>query len=176
MFKIIHCSGEESSGEGNNQQVLPQHLESQEHEEESVVEKEREDEEEEEEAAEEEEEDSQDQGIGPSPTVENLASGIFLEPGEPGYDLDDDGLPGEPLPPLPQEVELYPSQELDPGYHAIQTEKVINDNQNENSVLNSCVQVYRHYKNLQVDHFLTAILILAMALVIGLGIGHSLGE
>ena len=37
-----------------------------------------------------------------------------LEPGEPGYDLDDDGLPGAPLPPLPQEVELYPSQELDP--------------------------------------------------------------
>merc|ERR1719510_1724888 len=107
---------------------------------------------------EEEEEDSPDLCLGPSPTVENLASGIILEPGEPGYDLDDDGLPGEPLPPLPQEVELYPSQELDPGYHAIQTEKV-----------------YKHDKNLQVDHFLTAILILAMALVIGLGIGHFLG-
>ena len=47
-----------------------------------------------------------------------------LEPGEPGYDLDDDGLPGAPLPPLPQEVELYPSQELDPSYQAIQKEKV----------------------------------------------------
>ena len=40
----------------------------------------------------------------------------------------------------------------------------------------SSVQVYKHDKNLQVDHFLTAILILAMALVIGLGIGHFLGE
>ena len=47
-----------------------------------------------------------------------------LEPGEPGYDLDDDGLPGAPLPPLPQEVELYPSQELDPSYQAIKKEKV----------------------------------------------------
>jgi len=81
-----------------------------------------------------------------------------LEPGEPGYDLDDDGLPGAPLPPLPQEVELYPSQELDPSYQAIQKEKV-----------------YKHDKNLQVDHFLTAILVLALALVIGLGIGHFLG-
>ena len=161
-----HCPGVESSGEGNSQQVLPQDPESQEHEEEQMVE----------EKEEEEEEDSPGLGIGPSPTVENLASGIILEPGEPGYDLDDDGLPGEPLPPLPQEVELYPSQELDPGYHAIQTEKVINNNHNENSVLNSSVQVYKHYKNLQVDHFLTAILILAMALVIGLGIGHFLGE
>ena len=49
-----------------------------------------------------------------------------LEPGEPGYDLDDDGLPGAPLPPLPQEVELYPSQELDPSYQAIKKEKVFN--------------------------------------------------
>ena len=47
-----------------------------------------------------------------------------LEPGEPGYDLDDDGLPGAPLPPLPQEVELYPSQELDPGFQVIKKEKV----------------------------------------------------
>ena len=47
-----------------------------------------------------------------------------LEPGEPGYDLDDDGLPGAPLPPLAQEVELYPSQELDPNYQAIKKEKV----------------------------------------------------
>ena len=170
----VDCSGVESSGEGNSQQVLPQDPESQDHEEEQMVEKKEDEKEDEEE--EEEEEDSPDLGIGPSPTVENLASGLILEPGEPGYDLDDDGLPGEPLPPLPQEVELYPSQELDPGYHAIQTEKVINDNQNENSVLNISVQVYRHYKNLQVDHFLTAILILAMALVIGLGIGHFLGE
>ena len=91
--------------------------------EEKELEEEKEVEEEKEE--EEEEEDSADLGIGPSPTVENLGSRIILEPGEPGYDLDDDGLPGEPLPPLPQEVELYPSQELDPGYHAIQTEKVI---------------------------------------------------
>merc|ERR1712079_92126 len=81
-----------------------------------------------------------------------------LEPGEPGYDLDDDGLPGEPLPPLPQEVELYPSQELDPNFQIIKTEKI-----------------YKHDKNLQVDHFLTAILVLALALVIGLGIGHFLG-
>jgi len=81
-----------------------------------------------------------------------------LEPGEPGYDLDDDGLPGEPLPPLPQEVELYPSQELDPNYQAIRKEKI-----------------YKHDKNLQVDHFLTAILVLALALAIGLGIGHFLG-
>merc|ERR1712061_443168 len=36
-------------------------------------------------------------------------------------------------------------------------------------------KVYKHYKNLQVDHFLTAVLILALALVIGLGIGHFLG-
>ena len=109
---------------------MPQDPESQEHEEEQVVE-------EKEEEEEEEEEDSAH--IGPSPTVENLASGLILEPGEPGYDLDDDGLPGEPLPPLPQEVELYPSQELDPGYHAIQTEKVINNNQKENSVLTCSV-------------------------------------
>ena len=102
---------------------MPQYPESQEHDEDPGVEKEEEAEEEEKDE-DEEEEDSQDQDIGPSPTVENLSSGIFLEPGEPGYDLDDDGLPGEPLPPLPQEVELYPSQELDPGYHAIQTEKV----------------------------------------------------
>ena len=47
-----------------------------------------------------------------------------LEPGEPGYDLDDDGLPGAPLPPLPQEVELYPSQELDPSFQVITKEKV----------------------------------------------------
>ena len=112
---------------------MPQDPESQEHEEEQVVEEKEKEEEEEEE----EEEDSAD--IGLSPTVENLASGLILEPGEPGYDLDDDGLPGEPLPPLPQEVELYPSQELDPGYHAIQTEKVINDNQKENSVLTCSV-------------------------------------
>ena len=112
---------------------MPQDPESQEHEEEQVVEEKEKEEEEEEE----EEEDSAD--IGPSPTVENLASGLILEPGEPGYDLDDDGLPGEPLPPLPQEVELYPSQELDPGYHAIQTEKVINNNQTENSVLTCSV-------------------------------------
>ena len=51
-------------------------------------------------------------------------AGGHLEPGEPGYDLDDDGLPGAPLPPLPQEVELYPSQELDPSYQAIKKEKV----------------------------------------------------
>ena len=109
---------------------MPQDPESQEHEEQEEVEekeeegKEEGEEDEEEEEEEEEEEDTPDLGIGPSPTVENLGSGIILEPGEPGYDLDDDGLPGEPLPPLPQEVELYPSQELDPGYHAIQTEKV----------------------------------------------------
>ena len=48
----------------------------------------------------------------------------IYELGEPGFDLDDDGLPGEPLPPLPQEVELYPSQELDPNYQAIRKEKV----------------------------------------------------
>ena len=42
-----------------------------------------------------------------------------LQPSEPGYDVDDDGLPGEPLPPLPQEVALYPSQELDPNYQII---------------------------------------------------------
>jgi len=82
-----------------------------------------------------------------------------LEPGEPGYDLDDDGLPGAPLPPLAQEVELYPSQELDPNYQAIKKEKI-----------------YKHDKNLEVDHFLTAILVLALALVIGLGIGHFLGK
>ena len=38
------------------------------------------------------------------------------------------------------------------------------------------LQIYKHDKNLQVDHFLTAILVLALALVIGLGIGHFLGE
>eukprot|EP00092_Neocalanus_flemingeri_P001652 GFUD01001762.1.p1 GENE.GFUD01001762.1~~GFUD01001762.1.p1 ORF type:complete len:1286 (-),score=466.67 GFUD01001762.1:638-4495(-) len=81
-----------------------------------------------------------------------------LELSEPGYDLDDDGLPGAPLPPLNQEVELYPSQELDPSFMAIKKG-----------------EVYKHDKNLQLDHFLTAILILALALVIGLGIGHFLG-
>ena len=83
----------------------------------------------------------------------------ILEPGEPGYDLDDDGLPGEPLPPLAQEVELYPSQELDPSYQVIKKEKN-----------------YKHDKNIKVDHFLTAILVLALALVVGLGIGHFLGK
>jgi len=115
-----------------------------------------------EEGEEEEEEDnpnSQDIDVHSLPAVVENLSSRNLEPGEPGYDLDDDGLPGEPLPPLPQEVELYPSQELDPGYHAIQKEKV-----------------YKHYNNLQVDHFLTAILILALALVVGLGIGHFLGK
>lgn len=68
--------------------------------------------------------DSQDIEARPGPLVENLSCDRRLDPGEPGYDLDDDGLPGEPLPPLPQEVELYPSQELDPGYHDIQKEKV----------------------------------------------------
>merc|ERR1712131_222556 len=55
-------------------------------------------------------------------------------------------------------VELYPSQELDPNYQAIRKEKI-----------------YKHDKNLQVDRFLTAILVLALALAIGLGIGHFLG-
>merc|ERR1712198_54339 len=36
-------------------------------------------------------------------------------------------------------------------------------------------KIYKHDKNLQVDHFLTAILVLALALAIGLGIGHFLG-
>jgi hypothetical protein len=86
--------------------------------------------------------------------------GRTLKPSEPGYDVDDDGLPGEPLPPLPQEVALYPSQELDPNY------QIIKRGQGE---------VYRHDKNLQLDHFLTAVLVLALALVVGLGIGHFLG-
>ena len=98
-----------------------------------------------------------------------------LEPGEPGYDLDDDGLPGEPLPPLPQEVELYPSQELDPNFQIIKTEKVTNLAKC-NLILISIFKIYKHDKNLQVDHFLTAILVLALALVIGLGIGHFLGK
>ena len=120
----------ESSGEGSSQQVLPQDPESQEQEEEEMVEEEQKEDEDDEK----EDEDSPDLSIGPSPTVENLSSGNILEPGEPGYDLDDDGLPGEPLPPLPQEVELYPSQELDPGYHAIQTEKVNDRYQNDDPV------------------------------------------
>ena len=37
-------------------------------------------------------------------------------------------------------------------------------------------QVYKYDKNLQLDHFLTAFVILALALVIGLGIGHFLGR
>ena len=37
-------------------------------------------------------------------------------------------------------------------------------------------QVYKYHKNLQIDHFLTAFVILALALVIGLGIGHFLGR
>ena len=98
-----------------------------------------------------------------------------LEPGEPGYDLDDDGLPGEPLPPLPQEVELYPSQELDPNFQIIKTEKVTNLAKC-NLIFISIFKIYKHDKNLQVDHFLTAILVLALALVIGLGIGHFLGK
>jgi len=81
-----------------------------------------------------------------------------LEPSEPGYDLDDDGLPGAPLAPLIQDVDLYPSQELDPNYPVIQRG-----------------EVYKYHKNLQLDHFLTAFVILALALVIGLGIGHFLG-
>merc|ERR1719153_416391 len=81
-----------------------------------------------------------------------------LEPSEPGYDLDDDGLPGAPLAPLVQDVDLYPSQELDPSYPVIQRG-----------------EVYKYHKNLQLDHFLTAFVVLALALVIGLGIGHFLG-
>ena len=38
------------------------------------------------------------------------------------------------------------------------------------------IQVYKYHKNLQLDHFLTAFVILALALVIGLGIGHFLGK
>ena len=68
--------------------------------------------------------DQDPQDVSPEPLVQNLSCDGMLEPGSPGYDLDDDGLPGEPLPPLPQEVELYPSQELDPGFQAIQKEKV----------------------------------------------------
>merc|ERR1719228_1297886 len=83
------------------------------------------------------------------------------EPGqdsEPGYDLDDDGLPGAPLPPLQQSEDLYPSQELDESFHVIERG-----------------EVYRHIKNLKVDSFLTACLVLTFALVVGLGLGHFLG-
>ena len=97
------------------------------------------------------------------------------EPGqdsEPGYDLvtaagpmkiyicpqDDDGLPGAPLPPLDQ-GDLYPSQELDDSFQGIQRG-----------------EVYRHIKNIKVDSFLTACLVLSFALVVGLGVGHFLGK
>ena len=41
------------------------------------------------------------------------------------YLQDDDGLPGAPLPPLLQEVELYPSQELDPNFPIIKRGEVL---------------------------------------------------
>ena len=89
------------------------------------VEEESQDDQAQEEIDEEGDEPDQDrQDVSPEPLVQNLSCDGMLEPGSPGYDLDDDGLPGEPLPPLPQEVELYPSQELDPGFQAIQKEKV----------------------------------------------------
>merc|ERR1719317_1288357 len=77
-----------------------------------------------------------------------------LEPSEPGYALDDDGQPGFHLTPLVQDVALHPSQELDPVQRG---------------------EVYKYHKSLEIDHFLTAFVILALALVIGLGIGHFLG-
>merc|ERR1719317_1473725 len=77
-----------------------------------------------------------------------------LEPSEPGYALDDDGQPGAHLTPLVQDVALHPSQELDPIQRG---------------------EVYKYHKSLEIDHFLTAFVILALALVIGLGIGHFLG-
>ena len=43
----------------------------------------------------------------PPPSEQEQEQGS-LEPGEPGYDLDDDGLPGEPLPPLAQERRTLP--------------------------------------------------------------------
>merc|ERR1719350_1703608 len=86
------------------------------------------------------------------------ASGEPGQDSEPGYDLDDDGLPGAPLPPLQQSEDLYPSQELHDSFHGIQRG-----------------EVYRHIKNLKVDSFLTACLVLTFALVVGLGLGHFLG-
>merc|ERR1711974_525279 len=86
------------------------------------------------------------------------ASGEPGQDSEPGYDLDDDGLPGAPLPPLQQSEDLYPSQELDESFHVIERG-----------------EVYRHIKNLKVDSFLTACLVLTFALVVGLGLGHFLG-
>lgn len=56
-------------------------------------------------------------------------------------------------------MDLYPSQELDENYQVIQRG-----------------EVYKHANNLQLDHFLTAILVLALALVVGLGVGHFLGK
>merc|ERR1719331_137238 len=87
------------------------------------------------------------------------ASGEPGQDSEPGYDLDDDGLPGAPLPPLQQSEDLYPSQELDESFHVIERG-----------------EVYRHIKNLKVDSFLTACLVLTFALVVGLGLGHFLGQ
>merc|ERR1719285_111547 len=86
------------------------------------------------------------------------ASGEPGQDSEPGFDLDDDGLPGAPLPPLQQSEDLYPSQELDESFHVIERG-----------------EVYRHIKNLKVDSFLTACLVLTFALVVGLGLGHFLG-
>ena len=75
------------------------------------------------------------------------------------FPQDDDGLPGAPLPPLEQSEDLYPSQELHDSFHGIQRG-----------------EVYRHIKNIKLDSFLTACLVLTFALVVGLGFGHFLGE
>ncbi|XP_023328843.1 calponin homology domain-containing protein DDB_G0272472 isoform X2 [Eurytemora carolleeae] len=79
-----------------------------------------------------------------------------LERGEPGIDEDDDGFRGNFLVRLLGD--LYPSQELDPGFSRIRRG-----------------EVYKHNKNFQLNSLLTAILVLMAALVIGLGIGHFLG-
>ena len=58
-----------------------------------------------------------------------------------------------------QSEDLYPSQELDDSFQGIERG-----------------EVYRHIKNMKVDSFLTACMVLAFALVVGLGVGHFLGE
>jgi uncharacterized protein YneF (UPF0154 family) len=36
--------------------------------------------------------------------------------------------------------------------------------------------VYKHSKNFKLNYFLTGLLVVMLALVVGLGIGHFLGE
>lgn len=81
-----------------------------------------------------------------------------LDRGEPGFDLDDDGLPVAQLLPREQNGDLYPSQELDEGFPLIERG-----------------EVYKHSRNRSLNFLLSGMLVVVLAMVVGLGVGHFLG-